>query len=285
MFTRWDSYSNIKHPEVTISKDEYKGMSPADQALYRPKPTRELRVLFNIDQTTMSSVKKEDYEGFLKEKGGIDLRGDIPVDDNANRTKINQFILAMRENLVPVQRDSTGVASYDPVKDKILMPAQNRFEHYEDYVQELLRQVVSATGHQERLARQGVEVPNGKTPEQDKVNRERLIVELASAIKMQEMGMTARLSPESQALVPQWTKAMKEDPCYLDGISVGVNTALDVIAKAERGEKVEYASVRNEQQTAELAESLGQKGKIAIDNVQMLKDDAGRWALFIKPEG
>ena len=284
MFTRWDSYAHIKHPEVTVSKEEYKAMSQADQALYRPKPTRELRVLFNIDQTTMSSVKKEDYEAMVKERGGIEQRGENTVDDNANRTKVNQFILNMRDNLVGIQRDSTGLAHYDASKDKVLMPAQNRFENYEDYVQELLRQVVSATGHQQRLARPGVELPNGKMPQQDTVSRERLVVELASAIKMQEMGMTARLSPESQALVPEWSKAMKDDPCYLDSVAMSVNSALDVIAKAERGEKVEYASVRNEHQTAELAESIGQKGKVAIANVQMLKDDNNRWAIYIKPE-
>lgn len=284
MFTRWDSYANIKNPEVTVSKDEYKAMSESDQALYRPKPTRELRVLFNIDQTTMSSVKKEDYEAMVKEHGSLEQRGALPVEDNSNRTKVNQFIQNVRDNLVGIRRDSTGMAHYDASKDKVLLPAQNRFENYEDYVQELLRQVVSSTGHQQRLARQGVEVPNGKAPGQDTVSRERLVVELASAIKMQEMGMAARLSPESLALVPEWTKAMKEDPCYLDTVVVDVNSALDVIAKAERGEKVEYASVRNEQQTADLAESIGQKGKVAIENVQMMKDDSNRWTIYIKPK-
>ena len=134
MFTRWDSYANIKNPEVTVSKDEYKAMSEADQALYRPKPTRELRVLFNIDQTTMSSVKKEDYEAMVKEHGSLEQRGGLPVEDNSNRTKINQFILNVRDNLVGIQRDSTGVAHYDVSKDKVLLPAQNRFENYEDYV-------------------------------------------------------------------------------------------------------------------------------------------------------
>ena len=97
--------------------------------------------------------------------------------------------------------------------------------------------------------------------------------------------MTARLTPESQALVPEWTKAMKESPCYLDSVAVDVNSALEVIAKAERGEKVEYASVRNEQKTAELADTLGQNGKVTIDNVQMMKDDNNRWTIYIKPEG
>ena len=285
MFTKWDSYANVKNPEVKISKDEYKALSESDKALYRPKPTRELRVLFNIDQTTMSSVKKEDYESLVKGNGSLESRGAKPVDDNTNRIKVNDFLLKMKDNLVALQRGNTNDAHYDPVKDKVFIPEQKHFDHYEDYVQESIRQVVTATGHQQRLARQGVEVPNGKTPEQDISNRERLVVELASAIKMQEMGMTAKLSPESVALVPEWTKAMKDDPCYIDTIAMDVNSALDVIAKAERGEKVEYASVRNEQQTAELTEANGQQGKAAIENVQMMKDDSNRWTIFIKPEG
>ena len=285
MFTKWDTYANVKNPEVTVSKDEYKAMSQADQALYRPKPTRELRTLFNLDQTTMSAVKKEDYEAIVKQKGNPQDRGLDTKKDTPYRTAVNDFLVNIKTNLVDVKLDSTGLGHYDAAKDKVLLPKQSKFENYEEYAQELLREVVSATGHQERLARQGVEVSGGKMPEQDKVNRERLIVELASAVKMQEMGMAARLSPESQALVPEWTKAMKEDPCYLDNVAVSVNTALDVIAKAQRGEKVEYASVRNEQQTAKLAEAIGQKGKVAIDNIQMMKDDNNRWTVFIKPEG
>lgn len=285
MFTRWDTYANIKNPQLTVSKDEYTTLSQADQALYRPRPTRELRVLFNIDQTTMHAIRPNDYDAIVKERGSIEDRGENNVEDKQNRIKVNEFIDKVRRNLTAIQRDSTGIAHYDAVKDRIMVPAQNRFDRYEDYVQEVIRQTVTATGHQQRLARQGVEVPNGKTPEQDKQSRERLIVELASAIKMQEMGMTARLSPESHSLVPEWNKSMKEDPSYLDGVAADVNAALDVIAKAERGEKVEYASVRNEQQTAELAEAIGQKGKVAIENLQMMKDDNNRWTIFIKPEG
>ena len=285
MFTRWDTYANIKNPQDTVTKDEYKGMSPSDQALYRPKPTREMRVLFNLDQTTMHAVRPNDYDAIVDKRGSIEDRGENQVEDKQNRIKVNMFIDKVRHNLAAIQRDSTGIAHYDAAKDRIMVPAQNRFESYEDYVQEVIRQAVTATGHQQRLARQGVEVPNGRTPEQDKQSRERLIVELASAIKMQEMGMTARLAPESHSLVSEWSKSMKEDPCYLDGVAVDVNAALDVIAKAERGEKVEYASVRNEHQTAELAEAIGQKGKIAIENLQMIKDDHNRWTIFIKPEG
>ena len=37
---------------------------------------------------------------------------------------------------------------YETDKDAVYMPRQKDFEHYHDYVQETLRQIVSATGHQ-----------------------------------------------------------------------------------------------------------------------------------------
>jgi antirestriction protein ArdC len=285
MFTKWDTYANVKNPDVTVSKDEYKTMSDTDKALYRPKPTRELRILFNLDQTTMPTAKADDYATIVKCKGSIDRRPTKTEDEAVSHVAVNDFLLKMKDNLVEVKLDSTGMGRYDPTNDIVLLPQQSHFNNYEDYAQEVFREVITATGHQQRLARQGVEMPHGKVPMGDAANREQLIVELASAIKMQQMGMAARLSPKSQALVPEWTKAMKENPNYLDSVTVSVNSALDVIAKAERGEKVEYASVRNQQQTDKLTEAIGQKGAVTIENVQMMKDDNDRWTIFIKPVG
>lgn len=112
----------------------------------------------------MSSVKKDDYAALVKKNGSLENREAKPVDDQDNRIKVNDFLKKIRDNLVPVRRDSTGVAHYDSAKDSIYVPDQKRFESYEDYVQENLRQVVTATGHQQRLARQGVELPGGKAP-------------------------------------------------------------------------------------------------------------------------
>lgn len=62
----------------------------------------------------------------------------------------------MRDNLVPVRYDGSGMPHYETDKDAVYMPRQKNFDHYNDYVQETLRQIVSATGHQQRLAREGM---------------------------------------------------------------------------------------------------------------------------------
>ena len=103
----------------------------------------------------------------------------------------------------PVRYDGSGMPHYETDKNAVYMPRQRNFEHYHDYIQETLRQIVSATGHQQRLAREGMVMKNGMAPSEDALKQERLIVEVASGIKMLELGLPARLSEESLKTVVQ----------------------------------------------------------------------------------
>ena len=107
---------------------------------------------------------KEKYEEVVKENVGAN-------EDKALRSQVNDFIQKMKENLMAVRKDGSGVAHYDTEKDAVYMPKQENFEHYSDYVQEMLRQVVSATGHQQRLAREGMVMKNGIAPSEDAVKQ------------------------------------------------------------------------------------------------------------------
>ena len=71
---------------------------------------------------------------------------------------------------------------------------------YKRQVQEMMRQLVSATGHQQRLAREGMVMKNDKAPSEDAVKKERLITEIASGVKMLELGLPARLSKDSLSM-------------------------------------------------------------------------------------
>jgi antirestriction protein ArdC len=74
-------------------------------------------------------------------------------EDDHLHISVNDFILKTRDNLVNIHMDGSGVAHYDAKKDTVYMPHEKDFESYKDYVNELMRQVVSATGHVQRLAR------------------------------------------------------------------------------------------------------------------------------------
>ena len=256
LYYNWNKYVHRNNPELIISRNDYMKLYEDEQKLYKGVHNREIRTLFNIDQTILEYVDKEAYEAALKQDGNAEEKGYTEADNRRLHIRFNDFLLKMRENLVPVRSDGSGVPHYETDRDAVYMPRQKDFEHYHDYVQETLRQIVSATGHQQRLAREGMVMKNGIAPSQDAVRQERLIVEVASGIKMLELGLPARLSEESLKTVEYWNRELKENPCLIDALESDVNNALEVIRKAERGEKIEYATLRNRQQTSDMREQL-----------------------------
>lgn len=270
----WNKYVNRHNPEDIIDRKDYQELSATDQTQYKGIHNREIRVLFNIDQTMLPLKDKEKYEEVAKANVGTN-------EDKALRSQVKDFIQKMKDNLMAVRKDGSGVAHYDTEKDAVYMPKQENFEQYSDYVQEMLRQVVTATGHQQRLAREGMVMKNGIAPSEDAVKQEKLVVELASGIKMMEMGMTAKISKENIGLVDYWNRELKENPCLIDAIESDVNNALDVIRKAERGEKVEYSSSKNEQQTNEM-QSQTPKHYFVADEIAKQPDSEQKFVVIVR---
>ncbi len=270
----WNKYVNRHNPEDIISRKDYQELSATDQTQYKGIHNREIRVLFNIDQTMLPMKDKEKYDEVVKANIGT-------VEDKALRSQVNDFIQKMKDNLMAVRKDGSGVAHYDTEKDAVYMPKQENFEQYSDYVQEMLRQVVSATGHQQRLAREGMVMKNGTAPSEDAVKQEKLVVELASGVKMLEMGLPAKISKENMGLVDYWNRELKENPCLIDAIESDVNNALDVIRKAERGEKVEYSSLKNEQQTTEMQAQMP-KHYFVADEIAQHPDKEQKFVVIVR---
>lgn len=240
-------------------------------------------------------VNETAYTTALKKDGTVEDRGYGDKEDKQLHGCVNGFLQKMKDNLVNVRQDGTGVAHYDTEKDVIYLPRQRDFEHYNDYVQEMMRQLVSATGHQQRLAREGMVMKNGKAPSEDAVKKERLITEIASGVKMLELGLPARLSKDSLSMVDYWTRELKEDPCLIDAIESEVNGALKVLKKAELGEKVEYATDQHQRETAQIqvqlpnhyfvADEIKQHPNEEQRTVVIVRDDASKTADVVLPQG
>ena len=233
----WNEYQSQKDPDVKISREDYKALSPEQQSDYKVIRNREVRILFNIEQTTLPMVDKEAFDKEVKANGRLADRGEIKA--TSTQIPVNDLILKMRDNLVDIRMDTTGVAHYDPKRDTVYVPKQDNYEHYNDYVHALVAQVVAATGHQQRLNREGMNNRGGKAPTEDAQKHELLVREIATAAKMQELGLPAKLSEEGMKNIEYWKREFKEDPCLIDAIERDVNNSLDMIHKAERGEKVE----------------------------------------------
>ena len=256
LFYNWNKYVNRNNPNDIISRNDYQQLPPEERTRYKGIHNREIRTLFTINQTLLPLVDKNVYETLVQKHGNSVEQGFGEKELRELRPRFNAFVQAISKNMVPVRTDGSGVAHYDSQKDAVYIPRQKDFEHYTDYAQETLRQIIAATGHQQRLAREGMVMKNGVPPTEDAVKQEHLISEIASGIKMLEMGLPARLSDENIKMVDYWNRELKENPNLIDAIESDVNNALEVIRKAERGEKIEYATFRNHRQTERMQEQM-----------------------------
>lgn len=269
---RWDSYVNKHDEKDIISRDDYRSLPPVLQEQYKAVRKREIHALFNVEQTTLPHVDERGFERLRQQFGGITDRGNILAEERQTRSAVNRFREQISQNLVPIRKSTTGTATYDTGKDAVYIPDQKHFGNYMDYVQELVRQVVSATGHRERMSREGMVMNGGKAPSGDALRYECLIAEIASGLKMAEFGLPAKLSPESRGMVEYWTEELKENPCLIDAVESDVNNALDVIRKAEQGERMESAHDRNRQQTEELREQKEGRPQVSAADALVLQD-------------
>ncbi len=258
----WDNYVNRHDPKDVITASDYKKLAPERQKEYKGVQQRQIRVLFNLAQTVMPHSDADKYRTVLDRYGSSNERGHLRAEERQLRATVNGFIKQMKDYLVPIRREASDVAHYDTEKDAVYMPEQRKYGEYPEYVQELMRQIVNATGHQQRLAREGMVMKGGRAPGDYADRYEKLVVEVASAVKMSELGLPARLSPQNIGLVDAWTRELQENPCMIDALEADVNNALDVIRKAEQGEKIEYARFRTQAKIDELQ----QKQKPQVDS-------------------
>lgn len=255
LWYNWNEYVNKHNPEEKISRSDYQALPADKQEDYKGIRNREVRSLFNIEQTTLPMVDKTTFDTVVKETGPLKDRTDIESASNEIRQGVENLLEQSRKNLVDIRTDTTGVAHYDSKKDIVFLPPATSYEYYEDYARDAVSMLVSVTGHQQRLAREGMVVKNGKVSE-DAMKQERLVVEVASAVKLQELGISAKLSPDSMKMTDYWIRELKEDAHLPDILERDVNNAIDMIHKAERGEKVELNNRVLQNQIADIKHIL-----------------------------
>lgn len=275
-----NQYVNKDNAEDKISRAEYNSLADAEKAKYKVNPREDVYTVFNIDQTTMSHVHKEEYAKQVEQFGS-----NRPTDEKLLRMDVNKFIQSMKDNLVPIRKDATGIAHYDSKKDTLHIPAQKDFPSYADYVQEVTRQIVHATGVPQRLGREGLSVDGVKTPSEVQQHMEMLVEELASAHRMLELGMTAKMRPQTVELLPNIISELKADPTMVQKVLHDVNRTVGMIKKAENGEKIKLIEKPSEKRQQAWASQFPiDKVPSTFTQISMLKDDEGKWTLAAKPE-
>ena len=275
-----NQYVNKDNAEDKISRAEYNSLADAEKAKYKVNPREDVYTVFNIDQTTMSHVHKEEYAKQVEQFGP-----NRPTDEKLLRMDVNKFIQSMKDNLVPIRKDATGIAHYDNKKDTLHIPAQKDFPSYADYVQEVTRQIVHATGVPQRLGREGLSVDGVKTPSEVQQHMEMLVEELASAHRMLELGMTAKMRPQTVEQLPNIISELKANPTMAQKVLHDVNRTVGMIKKAENGEKIKLIEKPSEKRQQAWASQFPiDKVPSTFTQISMLKDDEGKWTLAAKPE-
>lgn len=275
-----NQYVNKDNAENKISRAEYNSLADAEKAKYKVNPREDVYTVFNIDQTTMSHVHKEECAKQVEQFGA-----NRPTDEKLLRMDVNKFIQSMKDNLVPIRKDATGIAHYDSKKDTLHIPAQKDFPSYADYVQEVTRQIVHATGVPQRLGREGLSVNGVKTPSKVQQHMEMLVEELASAHRMLELGITAKMRPQTVELLPNIISELKADPTMVQKVLHDVNRTVGMIKKAENGEKIKLIEKPSEKRQQAWASQFPiDKVPSTFTQISMLKDDEGKWTLAAKPE-
>lgn len=275
-----NQYVNKDNAEDKISRAEYNSLADAEKAKYKVNPREDVYTVFNIDQTTMSHVHKEEYAKQVEQFGP-----NRPTDEKLLRMDVNKFIQSMKDNLVPIRKDATGIAHYDSKKDTLHIPAQKDFPSYADYVQEVTRQIVHATGVPQRLGREGLSIDGVKTPSEVQQHMEMLVEELASAHRMLELSMTAKMRPQTVEQLPNIISELKADPTMAQKVLHDVNRTVGMIKKAENGEKIKLIEKPSEKRQQAWASQFPiDKVPSTFTQISMLKDDEGKWTLAAKPE-
>lgn len=275
-----NQYVNKDNAEDKISRAEYKSLADAEKAKYKVNPREDVYTVFNIDQTTMSHVHKKEYAKQVEQFGP-----NRPTDEKLLRMDVNKFIQSMKDNLVPIRKDAIGIAHYDSKKDTLHIPAQKDFPSYADYVQEVTQQIVHATGVPQRLGREGLSVDGVKTPSEVQQHMEMLVEEIASAHRMLELGMTAKMRPQTVEQLPNIISELKADPTMAQKVLHDVNRTVGMIKKAENGEKIKLIEKPSEKRQQAWASQFPiDKVPLTFTQISMLKDDEGKWTLAAKPE-
>jgi antirestriction protein ArdC len=121
-------------------------------------------------------------------------------------------------------------AFYSPIADRITLPPRELFASAEEYYATALHETVHSTGHQKRLAREGIcEVaPFGSAV----YSREELCAEMGAAYLCAEVGITAAVIENQAAYVAGWLKKLRDDRRLLIHAAAQAQRAADYILRA-----------------------------------------------------
>ena len=120
LYYNWNKYVNRNNPDDVITKEAYAELSEQDKQQYKGVKNREIRVLFNIDQTLLPMANETAYTTALKKDGTVEDRGYGDKEDKQLHGCVNGFLQKMKDTTMGGQ--GLGPASSTTLMTKSLTP-------------------------------------------------------------------------------------------------------------------------------------------------------------------
>lgn len=152
-------------------------------------------VVFNVAQCRNIEAYLENNPLEIKPKTELQLDKELAA--------ISQ---AMKSTGLQIEYLPQDRAFYEPASDRIVMPMMQQFHSMREFRSTLLHEMVHATGHEKRLAREGI--TEFARFGDERYAKEELVAELGSAFIAAETGLE-RDDRQHAAYIDLWLKALR----------------------------------------------------------------------------
>lgn len=161
---------------------------------------------------------------------GIEFKiPELKLNENEEIERCENILLEMSD--APKLINKSNQPCYIPALDVIRMPKIKQFNKSESYYSVLFHEVIHSTGHQKRLARNGIIKPNKF--KSISYSFEELIAEIGSAFLCLEVGINSKESEEDNAAyLKGWLKVFKSDTKIIFQAAAKAQQAVNYILKA-----------------------------------------------------
>ncbi len=122
-------------------------------------------------------------------------------------------------------------ACYRPSTDQVILPAKKSFTSEEEYYSTTFHELIHATGHRKRLAREGITKTDRFASEQ--YSKEELIAEMGAAYLCAEVGIEQKTLEASASYIQSWLKELRNDKRLIFKASSAAQKAVEYITKGD----------------------------------------------------
>lgn len=141
-------------------------------------------------------------------------------------------IIAEAQNMPQIHYGGDA-AAYVPVLDLIKMPPREAFNSPSDFYRVCFHEMTHATGHKDRLNREGIVKFDKFGSEQ--YSKEELVAEMGSAMLSTVANLPGDVIPPSASYIASWLNALKDDPKMVIWAAGKAQRAADFILGADDG--------------------------------------------------